>query len=536
MRRRASHAQDLAASNNAADRRRPQVTDADLQGRHEDGKALRDASGEPHRIVQHGANETALHMPGRIGKFRPRAEGDLGPSLRHGERQELEAEVARRLGGCWAGSPSKAWISASDKLMGGSVASRRRHGQGKSPRPQPPQPRARADRPRVGETAIVSTAWGNPPSPPVCNSAYRAGPVDPSLAVACPHCSISLGNASRHEPPLPHRLRRPCVGHAPQAGPRRAAPPQGMDADLWQRLFLGHAKLYLEGSKAPDNEFKDFKNHVLHTRDGYWGGAPDKGAAGTSTWSRRSRSRTGRRRSIAPACSATTTPTPCIPSTPPSRRPRTTFTAPSNGASPRPMMSCALGEGEFRQHRPSSSARTPTGWRSWSCRAPRANAYYEKLIAHYDIQRGVVDPPAGLDQVAAARHRRADPLRRRQLRRGARPCHRGSRTCGRRRRATDGGDAAGHGASAIQADRPAHRRSERAPPDRAQVRRTHRQARSITRLETTSGSFAIFTPRRCWPSAAAALSVSGLPFHPAPARRHTHRANRNRPACRRGAR
>ena len=51
---------------------------------------------------------------------------------------------------------------------------------------------------------------------------------------------------------------------------------QCMDADLWQRLFLAHAKLYLEGSKAPDNEFKDFKNHVLHTRDGYWGGAPEK--------------------------------------------------------------------------------------------------------------------------------------------------------------------------------------------------------------------------------------------------------------------
>jgi hypothetical protein len=49
-----------------------------------------------------------------------------------------------------------------------------------------------------------------------------------------------------------------------------------MDSDLWQRLFLANAKIYLDGSKAPDKEFKDFKNHVLHTRDGYWGGAPDK--------------------------------------------------------------------------------------------------------------------------------------------------------------------------------------------------------------------------------------------------------------------
>src|SRR5262249_33727110 len=34
------------------------------------------------------------------------------------------------------------------------------------------------------------------------------------------------------------------------------------------------------------------------------------------------------------------------------------------------------------------------------CRgAELANGYYEKLIAHYDIARGVVDPPAGLDPV-----------------------------------------------------------------------------------------------------------------------------------------
>ncbi len=51
---------------------------------------------------------------------------------------------------------------------------------------------------------------------------------------------------------------------------------RGPDAERWQRLFLVHAELYLAGSKAPDTEFKDFTNHVLHPRDGYWGGAPDK--------------------------------------------------------------------------------------------------------------------------------------------------------------------------------------------------------------------------------------------------------------------
>ena len=48
------------------------------------------------------------------------------------------------------------------------------------------------------------------------------------------------------------------------------------DADAWQRLFLKHVELYLDGSKAPDKQFKDFKNHVLHVRDKFWGGAPEK--------------------------------------------------------------------------------------------------------------------------------------------------------------------------------------------------------------------------------------------------------------------
>ena len=30
------------------------------------------------------------------------------------------------------------------------------------------------------------------------------------------------------------------------------------------------------GCQGTDNEFKDFKNHVLHVRDGYWGGAVEK--------------------------------------------------------------------------------------------------------------------------------------------------------------------------------------------------------------------------------------------------------------------
>jgi predicted flap endonuclease-1-like 5' DNA nuclease len=50
---------------------------------------------------------------------------------------------------------------------------------------------------------------------------------------------------------------------------------QGEPAERWRMLFLHHHQAYLEGAKAPDTVFKDFKNHVLHVREGEWGGAID---------------------------------------------------------------------------------------------------------------------------------------------------------------------------------------------------------------------------------------------------------------------
>jgi len=45
------------------------------------------------------------------------------------------------------------------------------------------------------------------------------------------------------------------------------------DAESWRTLLLHHHREYLKGAKAPDEEFKDFKNHVLHVREKDWGGA-----------------------------------------------------------------------------------------------------------------------------------------------------------------------------------------------------------------------------------------------------------------------
>lgn len=39
-------------------------------------------------------------------------------------------------------------------------------------------------------------------------------------------------------------------------------------------VLLKHHARYLVGAKDPDKRFRDFRNHVLHVEDGYWGGAP----------------------------------------------------------------------------------------------------------------------------------------------------------------------------------------------------------------------------------------------------------------------
>jgi predicted flap endonuclease-1-like 5' DNA nuclease len=176
---------------------------------------------------------------------------------------------------------------------------------------------------------------------------------------------------------------------------------QCMDADLWQRLFLAHAKLYLEGSKAPDTEFKDFKNHVLHTRDGYWGGAPDK----VRSWYHH----------LVEALAQQDWPTAVHCAgvlshyyTDPLQPLHTAQSEAENNVHRAIEWSISKaydelarqGETEFAD----MSVELPPG-PNWLAQlvcqgAERANRYYEKLIAHYDIQRGVVDPPRGLDPVS----------------------------------------------------------------------------------------------------------------------------------------
>ena len=174
-----------------------------------------------------------------------------------------------------------------------------------------------------------------------------------------------------------------------------------MDADLWQRLFLRHAKLYVDGSKAPDDEFKDFKNHVLHVRDGLWGGAPEK----VRSWYHH----------FVEALAQQDWPTAVYCAgvlshyyTDPLHPFHTAQSEAENNIHRAAEWSISKAYDELRAEgeRDFGDMKVvlPEG-PNWLAQlvvdgAQMANASYEKLIAHYDLQRGVADPPAGLDRVA----------------------------------------------------------------------------------------------------------------------------------------
>lgn len=171
--------------------------------------------------------------------------------------------------------------------------------------------------------------------------------------------------------------------------------------EYWQRLFLKHAERYMEGSKAPDNEFKDFKNHVLHVRDGYWGGALGKaeewygtlrGALGREDWSEAVWSAGVLSHYV----------------TDPIQPFHTGQSDAENSIHRAAEWSISRSYDALRTeglaahgHFTISATRSDAWLRELIVSgAEKANAHYETLIAHYDLTKGVSDPPAGLDLVS----------------------------------------------------------------------------------------------------------------------------------------
>ncbi|HEX6001984.1 MAG TPA: DUF4332 domain-containing protein [Hyphomicrobiaceae bacterium] len=172
------------------------------------------------------------------------------------------------------------------------------------------------------------------------------------------------------------------------------------NANRWQRMLLAHARLYLEGAEAPDDDFKDFENHVLLPRDGLWGGAPEKvrswyghvvEALGGQDWP------------TAAYCAGVLSHY----YTDPLQPFHTAQSEAENNIHRAVEWSIARSYRDLRAlgvrahgNMDIEIGSDPNWLAELVCRgAERANRHYEKLIAHYDIGRGVVDPPAGLDRV-----------------------------------------------------------------------------------------------------------------------------------------
>jgi predicted flap endonuclease-1-like 5' DNA nuclease len=174
---------------------------------------------------------------------------------------------------------------------------------------------------------------------------------------------------------------------------------EGPNAVGWRRLFLKHAETYVAGSKAPDNVFKDFRNHVLHPRDNFWGGAPTTArqwygktvsALGEEKWSDAAHAAGILSHYVTDAVHPFHTGQ--------SEAENSVHRAFewSTAKSYETLKGVASGGTASEISIPERS-----DWLEEMLRqgAVRANRHYEKLIAHYDINRGVVDPPSGIDAV-----------------------------------------------------------------------------------------------------------------------------------------
>ena len=188
-----------------------------------------------------------------------------------------------------------------------------------------------------------------------------------------------------------HKLALDALGHL-----------QCDDAAQWTDLILSQYAAYLEGAKAPDDDFKDFKNHVLHVKENFWGGA----VSATEHWYGQfiDHLRGAEWKDAAYAAGVLSH----YYSDP--QMPFHTGQTESEGAVHRAAEWSVtksyeklrtLLEQELGGY-PRVNMSPANDWLEDMVKAGAvmANQYYDLLIDHYDLAVGVKDPPAGLDRVA----------------------------------------------------------------------------------------------------------------------------------------
>ena len=172
------------------------------------------------------------------------------------------------------------------------------------------------------------------------------------------------------------------------------------EAQDWRNLLLHYHADYLSGAKAPDEEFKDFKNHVLHVREGEWGGAIES----CEEWYRRTVRALTLRDWKQAAWSAGVLSHYYVDPIQPFHTHQTEEEGVIHRAvewsfskSYRTFQALLEASGGYPEIEPPSGP----NWLAEMVRAGAraSNPHYETVIDHYNFELGAKDPPAGLDQV-----------------------------------------------------------------------------------------------------------------------------------------
>ncbi|MCA9050027.1 MAG: DUF4332 domain-containing protein [Planctomycetaceae bacterium] len=176
----------------------------------------------------------------------------------------------------------------------------------------------------------------------------------------------------------------------------------GEDAERWTLLLLSQHQQYLKGAKAPDDDFRDFRNHVLHVRDNDWGGAVSAANDWYGQFIDHLRSEQWSEAAYAAGVLSHYFSDPHMPFH--------TGQSESEGAVHRAAeWSVTKSYEQLREIIESQQGGYPTlklsatpYWLKDLLRsgAVLANSFYESLIDHYNLDAGLQDPPAGLDDFA----------------------------------------------------------------------------------------------------------------------------------------
>jgi predicted flap endonuclease-1-like 5' DNA nuclease len=171
------------------------------------------------------------------------------------------------------------------------------------------------------------------------------------------------------------------------------------DAERWAEMLLGHHREYLTGAMAPDEVFKDFKNHVLHVREHDWGGAVEA----CEEWYRRTVRALKARDWKQAAWSAGVLSHYYVDPL----QPFHTHQSEEEGVIHRAVEWSFSKSYKIFQKRIEAEGGYPVmvapqgdKWLAEMVRAGAraANPHYELLIEHYDFEAGLAKPAAGLDE------------------------------------------------------------------------------------------------------------------------------------------